>query len=57
VRVEVEDKTNPKDVAATQDIFNRISITGNQSAEFPALDLLSGFDEAVAADGSRPPTS
>ena len=53
VRVEVRDKTNPKDIAAAQDIFNRISITGNQSAEFPALDLLSGFDEAVAAEGSR----
>ena len=53
VRVEVRDKTNPKDIAAAQDIFNRISITGNRSAEFPALDLLSGFDEAVAAEGSR----
>ena len=53
VRVEVEDKSNAKDVAAAQDIFNGISIKGNQSAEFPALDLLSGFDEAVAAEGSR----
>jgi hypothetical protein len=53
VRVEVKDKTNPKYVAAAQDIFNRISIKGNRSAEFPALDLLSGFDGAVAAERSR----
>ena len=33
VRGEVRDKTNPKDIAAAQDIFTRISITGNQFAD------------------------
>ncbi len=54
VRVEVEDKSNAKDVAAAQDIFNGISIKGNQSAEFPALILLSGFDEAVEITAKIP---
>jgi hypothetical protein len=53
VRVEVKDKTNPEDVAAAQDIFNGISIKGNQPAEFLELDLLSGFDETVAAEASK----
>lgn len=53
VRVEVKDRTNPEDIADAQDIFNGISIKGDQPVEFPVLDLLSRFDETVAIEASR----
>jgi hypothetical protein len=53
VRVEVKDKADPEDTADAEDIFNGISINGDQPAEFPTLDLLSEYDEAVAEESLR----
>ena len=52
VRVEVKDKADAEDTADAQKIFNGISIKGDQPAEFPTLDLLSGYDEASGVSGS-----
>jgi len=49
VRVEPGDKGNSEDVKQAQTIFSRIDIEGPEIKEFPILDLLSSFDEALSA--------
>ena len=53
VRVEVKSKDDAKDVGAAKEIFEGIGIEGPKIAEFPALDLLSGFDEEVQQEANR----
>ncbi len=53
IRVEVKDQNDPEDVAAAKAVFNGIKINGMQPAEFPQLDLLSGFPADVAAEANR----
>ncbi len=53
VRVELKDKNDPDDVEGAKTVFNGITITGRQPAEFPQVDLLSGFPEDVAAEALR----
>ncbi|RLE24729.1 MAG: hypothetical protein DRJ50_04245, partial [Actinobacteria bacterium] len=47
VRVEVKDKDDPADTDVAKAIFNGITIDGPSVAEFPELDLLSGFSDDV----------
>jgi hypothetical protein len=47
IRVEVKDKDDSIDVEAAKKVFNGINISGPDITEFPWLDLLSSFDEAV----------
>ncbi len=47
IRVEVKDKNDSNDVEAAKKVFNGIGISGPEITEFPALDLLSSFDEKV----------
>ena len=53
VRVEVKDKNDAKDVGAAEEIFNGIAIEGPSIDEFPALDLLSGYDAAVVQEANK----
>jgi hypothetical protein len=53
VRVEVKDKNNKEDVAAAESVFYGLTISGPTLAEFPSLDLLSGFSEEVVAEANR----
>lgn len=53
VRIEVKDKDDPEDVAAAKAVFNGLTITGNQPAEFSQLDLLSGYPADVADEANR----
>jgi len=50
VRVEVKDKNDAKDLAAAERIFGGITIRGPKLDAFPALDLLSAFDERVGKE-------
>ncbi|WP_152286633.1 DUF1214 domain-containing protein [Flavicella marina] len=47
-RVEVKNKYNAKDVQTAQKVFNGVNISGPEIKEFPKLDLLSSFEDAVA---------
>jgi len=53
VRVEVKNMNDAKDVRAAEDIFHGIAIKGPRIDEFPALDLLSGYDDAVEQEANR----
>ena len=53
VRVEVKDKNNPNDIAAAKAVFNGFAIRGAPPANFPPLDLLSGFSDDVVKEGNR----
>ncbi len=53
VRVEVRDKNDASDVAAAKVVFDGITISGDQPARFPQLDLLSVFPEDVADEARR----
>lgn len=53
VRVEVKDKNNKEDVEAAEAVFNGIKISGPTPAEFPSIDLLSGYSEEVVAEANR----
>ncbi len=53
VRVEVKDKDNENDVAAAENTFRGITISGPTIETFPKLDLLNGFDEKVVKEAER----
>jgi len=53
VRVEVKDKNDPEDVAAAKAVYKGLTITGNQPADYPQLDLLSGFPPEVVAEANK----
>lgn len=46
-RVEVKDLNDPKDIEIAKKVFNETEISGPEIKEFPELDLLSSFEEAV----------
>lgn len=48
-RVEVKDLNNPADIETAKKVFNGLNISGPEIKDFPALDLLSAFDEAVVS--------
>ncbi len=48
VRVEVKDMNDESDLESARAIFKGIDINGPAMDAFPALDLLSGFDDKVA---------
>jgi hypothetical protein len=52
VRVEVKDPGDSDDVAAAEDIFRTITIEGPVPDNFPVVDVLSGFSEAVASEAN-----
>ena len=52
-RVEVRDEDDAEDVAAAKAVFNGMKISGAQPAEFPRLDLLSGYPADVAVEANR----
>jgi len=53
VRVEVKDKDDAADTEAAKKIFNGISIEGPEYSDFPQLDLLSKYDEAVTKEANK----
>lgn len=53
VRVEVKDLNDEKDVADAQKVFNGITVKGPTITEYPALDLLSGFDDKVEKEALK----
>jgi hypothetical protein len=53
VRVEVKNKNDEKDLGAAEGIFTGIGIEGPEIDEFPALDLLSGFEDAVQDEANE----
>lgn len=53
VRVEVKDKDDPQDVAAAEEIFNGITISGPKAGAIKKLDLLSGFDKKAVEEANR----
>lgn len=53
VRVEVKNKNDADDMAAATKLFNGITISGPIIAEFPKLDLLSGFDKKVVDEAHK----
>ncbi len=48
IRVEVKDKDDPSDVALANKAYAGLDISGPEITEFPQVDLLSDFDDAVA---------
>ncbi len=46
-RVEVKDKNDPSDVETARRVFNGLNISGPEIKEFPQLDLLSIFEDAI----------
>ena len=53
VRIEVKDPDDAQDVSTAADIFRTITIEGPESENFPEVDVLSGFPEAVAEEAHR----
>ncbi len=53
VRVEVKDKNDENDVKQASAIFKGMAIEGPTIQDFPALDLLSSFDEKVVAKANQ----
>ena len=53
VRVEVKDKNDAQDVEDAQQQFTGITLNGPAITTVPKLDLLSGYDEAVATEALK----
>ena len=53
VRVEVKDPGDAEDLAAAASIFRTITIEGPAAIEFPEIDLLGGFSEAVVDEANH----
>ena len=53
VRVEVKNKDDADDTAAAQSVFNGITISGEQPAEFPKVDVLGVYSGSVQADAEQ----
>jgi len=53
VRVEVKDKNDEADIKQAKAVFTGITISGPEYTEFPTLDLLSKYDEAVVTEATK----
>ena len=53
VRVEVKDLNDAADIAGAKKVFNGFMVKGPTITEYPALDLLSEYDEAVSKEALK----
>ena len=53
VRVEVKDPLNETDVAGAKMVFNGITVKGPTITEYPELDFLGEYDEAVSKEALK----
>jgi hypothetical protein len=53
VRIEVKNKNDPADLDDALAVFDGITIQGPIISQFPVVNVLSGFDEQVAAEADK----